>query len=52
MAIKRKVWSISLPPKMEKEIARFAKDEEKSKSELIREALRFYIEKKGGKKTK
>lgn len=46
MAILRKVWAISLPPKMEKEIALLAKKEEKSKSELIREALRLYVQTK------
>lgn len=51
MAVQRKVWAISLPPKMEKEIAQLAKKEEKNKSELIREALRLYQEaKKKGKK--
>lgn len=51
MAIQRKVWAISLPPKMEKEIAQLAKREEKNKSELIREALRLYQEaKRKGKK--
>ena len=42
MAILRKVWAISLPPKMEKEIALLEKREEKNKSELIRDALRLY----------
>jgi len=46
MAIQRKVWAISLPPRMEKEIARLAKEEEKTKSELIRQALRMYQESK------
>lgn len=51
MAVQRKVWAISLPPKMEKEIAQLAKKEEKNKSELIREALRLYQDaKKKGKK--
>ena len=51
MSVQRKVWTISLPPKMEKEIAQMAKKEEKNKSELIREALRLYQEtkKKKGK---
>ena len=48
MAIQRRVWSISLPPKMEKEIAKLAKQEEKTKSELIRDAMRLYMEKKAG----
>ncbi len=42
----RKVWAISLPPRMEKEIALLAKREEKNKSELIRDALRLYVEQK------
>ncbi len=50
MAVQRKVWAISLPPKMEKEIAALAKKEEKTKSELIRQALRLYVEQ--GKKNK
>lgn len=50
MAILRKVWAISLPPKMEREIALLAKKEEKSKSELIREALRFYVQSKDKQK--
>ena len=51
MSVQRKVWAISLPPKMEKEIGQMAKREEKTKSELIREALRLYqeIKKKKGK---
>ena len=36
MSVQRKVWTISLPPKMEKEIGQMAKREEKTKSELIR----------------
>ena len=51
MSVQRKVWAISLPPKMEKEIGQMAKKEEKSKSELIRDALRLYqeVKKKKGK---
>lgn len=49
MAIKRKILSISLPPKMERDIALIAKKEEKTRSELIREAMRFFLEKKGKK---
>lgn len=52
MAIMRKVWAISLPPKMEKEIALLAKREEKTKSELIRSALRLYTEQKRKGKSK
>ena len=46
MSVQRKVWTISLPPRMEKEIGQMAKKEEKSKSELIRDALRLYQEAK------
>jgi len=46
MAIQRKVWVISLPPKLEKEAAQLVKKEEKTKSELIRQALRLYMETK------
>jgi len=51
MSVQRKVWTISLPPRMEKEIGQMAKKEEKSKSELIRDALRLYqeVKKKKGK---
>ena len=52
MSVQRKVWTISLPPKMEKEIAQMAKKEEKNKSELIREALRLYQETKRRKESK
>lgn len=38
-----KTWSISLPPKLEKEAERAAKEENRTKSELIREALRRYL---------
>ncbi len=39
-----KTWSISLPPKLEKEAERAAREENRTKSELIREALRRYLE--------
>ena len=39
-----KTWSISLPPKLEKEAEKAAKEEHRTKSELIREALRRYLE--------
>ncbi len=38
-----KVVSISLPPDMNREIQELAKDERRSVSELMREALRQYI---------
>ena len=39
-----KTWSISLPPKLEKEAERAAREENRTKSELMREALRRYLE--------
>lgn len=52
MSTQRKIWVISLPPKMEKEVARIAKKEEKTKSELIRQALRLYMEAREKEKNK
>ena len=43
-----KTWTISLPPKMVKEAEKIARDENRTKSELIREALRFYLDEKNG----
>ncbi len=37
-------WSISLPPRLGKEAEKAAKEENRTKSELIREALRRYLE--------
>lgn len=39
-----KTWSISLPPRLVKEAEKAAKEEHRTKSELIREALRQYLE--------
>ena len=39
-----KTWSISLPPRLEKEAQRAAREENRTKSELIREALRRYLQ--------
>ena len=39
-----KTWTISLPPKLVREAERTAKEENRTKSELVREALRFYLE--------
>jgi Arc/MetJ-type ribon-helix-helix transcriptional regulator len=44
MAGTRKLVTISLPPPLLKEAERIAAEENRSKSELVREALRFYIE--------
>ena len=38
-----KTWTISLPPGMEREAIRAAKQERRTKSELVREALRVYL---------
>jgi CopG family transcriptional regulator/antitoxin EndoAI len=38
-----KTWTISLPPQMEREAERLAKQEHRTKSELVREALRTYV---------
>lgn len=38
-----KTWTISLPPAMEREALRVAKAERRTKSELVREALRAYV---------
>ena len=37
-------WTVSLPPNLLREAERIAKDEDRTKSELVREALRMYIE--------
>jgi CopG family transcriptional regulator/antitoxin EndoAI len=37
-------WTVSLPPRLLKEAERTAKEEDRTKSELVREALRMYIE--------
>lgn len=38
-----KTWTISLPPPMEREATQLARREHRTKSELIREALRVYL---------
>jgi metal-responsive CopG/Arc/MetJ family transcriptional regulator len=50
MAIKRKIFSISLPPKMGKELNKISKNEEKTKSEVVREALRAYFKQNNKKR--
>ncbi len=37
-------WTVSLPPNLVREAERAAKEEDRTKSELVREALRMYIE--------
>jgi metal-responsive CopG/Arc/MetJ family transcriptional regulator len=39
-----KVLSISVPPKLYKEVEKWAKKESRTKSEFLREAIRHYIE--------
>jgi len=50
MAIKRKIFSISLPPKMGKELNKISKNEEKTRSEVVRDALRLYFKQNKRKK--
>lgn len=38
-----RTWTISLPPAMERDAEQVAKRERRTKSELIREALRLYL---------
>ncbi|GBC95280.1 Putative nickel-responsive regulator [bacterium HR16] len=45
-----KVWSFSLPEAMIRELERVAKEENRTKSEVVREALRRYIEARKWKK--
>ncbi len=52
MAIKRKIFSISLSPKIGKELNKISKIEEKTKSEIVREALRLYFKQNNRKKDK
>lgn len=39
-----KTWTVSLPPKLVREAERVAREEDRTKSELVREALRLYLE--------
>jgi len=41
---KTKTWTISLQPKLVQEAERAAKEEHQTRSELVREALRLYLE--------
>ena len=45
-----KTWTISLPPKLLREAERAAREEDRTKSELVREALRFYLEERRWRK--
>ncbi len=42
-----RTWTISLPPEMSRYAAQIAKDEHRTKSELVREALRLYCGRAG-----
>ena len=39
-----RTWTISLPPALVREAERAAKEENRTKSELVREALRIYLD--------
>ncbi len=39
-----KTWTISLPTQLDKEAERTAREENRTKSELVREALRRYLD--------
>lgn len=39
-------WTISLPPPLSKKALKWAKEESRTRSELVREALREYISKR------
>ncbi len=43
-------WTISLPPALAREAERTAKEENRTKSELVREALRLYIQERRWRK--
>jgi CopG family transcriptional regulator/antitoxin EndoAI len=45
-----KTLTISLPPQLARETARTAREEQCSKSEIVREALRVYLEERRWKK--
>jgi len=43
-------WTVSLPPNLLREAERIAQEEDRTKSELVREALRMYIEERRWRK--
>jgi CopG family transcriptional regulator / antitoxin EndoAI len=47
----RKLITISLPPPLVKKAEELAREENRTKSELLREALRFYVETKDVRKS-
>jgi len=42
-----RTWTISLPPDMSRVAEEIARQEHRTKSELVREALRFYVAQRG-----
>lgn len=42
-----RTWTISLPPKMSRLAQQIAREEHRTKSELVREALRRYVAQRG-----
>ena len=50
MARTTKTISLSIPPEMAKKIQELMKEEDRTRSELIREALRRYVEEQEWKK--
>lgn len=45
-----RTWTVSLPPGLVREGERAAKEENRTKSELVREALRMYLEERRWRK--
>ena len=45
-----KTWTVSLPPGLVREAERTAREEDRTRSELVREALRAYIEERRWRK--
>ena len=44
MARTRKTITLSLPPEMDEEVRRFIEQEDRTMSEFLREAIRFYMD--------
>lgn len=42
-----RTWTVSLPPKMSRLAQQLAREEHRTKSELVREALRLYFAQRG-----
>ena len=45
-----KTWTVSLPPNLVREAERTAREENRTKSELVREALRLYLDERRWRK--